>query len=79
MTARALPLLLLAAVLAGCSDKPGEWSLFVYPDARDHSKWERTDRFQYEHMCRRAGEEAIARLPQPSKASFECVHTGPPG
>ncbi|HEY6047844.1 MAG TPA: hypothetical protein VIV07_02235 [Sphingomicrobium sp.] len=78
MSARALPLLLLVALVPGCSDKPGEWSLFVYADARDRAHWSRTDRFQSEAMCRRAGAEALARLPQPRKASFECVHTGAP-
>jgi hypothetical protein len=52
--------------------------LFVYPDAADHQKWQRTDRFQSEGMCRQAGEEAVAALPDPAKAGFECRHTGPP-
>jgi hypothetical protein len=29
-------------------------------------------------MCRQAGEEAVAALPDPAKAGFECRHTGPP-
>jgi hypothetical protein len=29
-------------------------------------------------MCRQAGEEAVAALPDPGKAGFECRHTGPP-
>ena len=65
------PLTLFA--LASCNgDKPGEWSLFVYADAADHQKWQRTDRFQSEGMCKRAGEEAVAALPEPAKAGFEC-------
>jgi hypothetical protein len=65
--------------LASCNgDKPGEWSLFVYPDAADHQKWQRTDRFQSEGMCRQAGEEAVAALPDPARAGFECRRTGPP-
>jgi hypothetical protein len=67
------------AALAACNgDKPGEWSLFVYADSADHQKWQRTDRFQSEGMCRQAGEEAVAALPDPAKASFECRHTGAP-
>jgi hypothetical protein len=65
----ALPLLFL---LASCDDTPGKWSLYVYPDARDRTKWERTDRFKTERMCVRAGREAIDKLPHTGKASFEC-------
>ena len=71
--------LLLLALLASCDDAPGEWSLFVYPDAHDRSKWQRTDRFKSMDFCRQVGAEAIARQPRPDKAAFECVHTGPPG
>jgi len=72
-------LLLLFALLAGCDDTPGQWSAYVYRDAHDHSKWQRTDRFKTEAMCRQAAEEQIAALPDPKKAGYACVHTGPPG
>jgi len=69
----------LLLLLAACDDTPGQWSLFVYPDARDQSNWLRTDRFKSESMCRQAGEENIAALPDPKKADFRCVKTGAPG
>ena len=69
------PLFLLAA----CDDTPGKWSLYVYPDAGDRSNWQRTDRFKSEGMCRQAGEENIAALPDPEKADYRCVKTGAPG
>ena len=72
-----LALALLFALLASCNDTPGEWSLYVYPDARDHSNWQRTDRFKSEGACKRAGAEAIVRLPEPAKAGFECVRLQP--
>ena len=50
---------------------------YVYPDAHDRSKWERTDRFKTERMCRDAAREQIARLPQPKKAAFKCVELQP--
>jgi hypothetical protein len=74
-----IALALLVVLVAGCDDTPGKWSLFVYPDAHDRSKWERTDRFKSMGYCREAGAEAIARQPRPDKAAFECVQTGPPG
>jgi hypothetical protein len=70
------PLLLSLLLLASCSDKPGEWSLFGYPDAHDRAHWRRTDRFQSEPMCKQAGAEAMAGLTP--KAGYECVHTGAP-
>jgi hypothetical protein len=71
---------LVFLALAACNgDKPGEWSLFVYPDAADHQKWQRTDRFQSEGMCRQAGEEAVAALPIPPKpASNAATPARPP-
>lgn len=74
-------LILTAAPLmvAGCDDTPGKWSAYVYADARDHEHWERTDRFKTEGMCKRAAEESIAALPNPAKAGYRCVETGPPG
>jgi hypothetical protein len=65
------------ALLASCDDTPGKWSAYVYPDARDPTKWERTDRFKTERMCRDAAREQIARLPQPNKAAFKCVELQP--
>jgi hypothetical protein len=77
MTRRSAAFLLL--MLAGCDDTPGQWSAYVYPDARDGSKWTRTDRLKNEGMCKQAAEESIAALPEPKKASYRCVRTGPPG
>ena len=71
--------LALFLLLVACDDTPGQWSLFVYPDARDQSNWLRTDRFKSESMCRQAGEENIAALPDPEKADYRCVKTGAPG
>jgi hypothetical protein len=68
---------LLFLLLAACDDTPGKWSSYVYPDARDRTNWERTDRFKTERMCRDAARESIARLPQPKKAAFKCVELQP--
>ena len=76
---RTLLAVLALLLLAGCDDTPGQWSLFVYADARDRSQWLRTDRFKSEGMCNRAGSEALAALPDPAKADYRCVRTGPPG
>jgi len=73
---KALALLALL-MLASCDDAPGKWSAFVYPDAQDRSKWERTDRFKTEGMCKRAALESIAKLPNPAKASYRCVQLEP--
>jgi hypothetical protein len=77
--ASAALLLLAPLCLTACDDTPGQWSLFVYADAHDRSKWVRTDRFKTERVCRRAGEESISALPEPRKAAYRCVKTGPPG
>lgn len=73
MTRPAALLLLLALLLAACDDTPGQWSAYVYPDARDRSHWTRTDRFKSESMCACAAEESIASLPDPKKAAYKCV------
>ena len=66
-------LLLLPLLLAGCNgDAPGQWSAIVYRDAHDRSDYETTRGFQSLSMCRRAAREAIAALPEPGKAGFEC-------
>jgi hypothetical protein len=77
MTLRAVLPVIALLMLSGCDDAPGRWSAYVYPDARDRTKWERTDRFKTERMCRDAAREQIARLPQPKKAAFKCVELQP--
>ena len=71
--------LVLLLLCAGCDDSPGQWSSYVYRDAHDRSKWERTDRFRSFDTCKRSALESIAWLPQPAKASYACVRTGMPG
>ena len=66
------PLLPLLALASCYGDAPGEWTAIVYANASDHSKWLATPRFQSFHMCKRAAEESIAALPEPSKASYVC-------
>ena len=65
--------LAFALLLAACDDKPGTWSAYVYPDARDRTNWTRTDRFKTKAMCEQAAKESVARLPAPGKAAFKCV------
>ena len=71
----ALPflLLLLAPLLASCNDRPGTWSAYVYPDAKDQANWERTDHFKNQRSCERAARELVAKLPEPAKASYKCI------
>jgi hypothetical protein len=66
------PVAILALLLAGCDDAPGQWSSIVYPDARDRSNYQTTHRFKSLGMCRQASEETIAALPDPKKAGYEC-------
>lgn len=73
------PIGALLLLLTACDDAPGKWSLFVYPDAHDAEHWQRTDRFKSEHVCRRAGEEAVAALPDPARAAYRCAKAGAPG
>ena len=42
-----------------CSDAPGEWSMFVYPDRHDRTRYEKTGGFQTLGYCR---DQAIERM-----------------
>jgi hypothetical protein len=64
--------------VSSCSDAPGQWASFVYPDASDRGRFETTYRFKSEAMCRQAAEERIAALLDPSKAAYECVKKARP-
>ena len=63
---------LLALLLGGCDDAPGQWSALVYPDAGDRAHYQTTHRFKSLAMCRQAALETIAALSQPKKAAYEC-------
>ena len=75
---RFLMLAVLSLALAACDDTPGQWASIVYPDGSDRGRFETTYRFKSESMCRQAAEERIAALPDPSKATYECVKKAPP-
>ena len=70
---RVLAMLALLSALAGC-DAPGEWSMFVFPDRNDHSKYEKTDGFQTLSYCRDQAIERMKAVQKSGGGDYLCGH-----
>ena len=70
---RILAMLALLTVVA-CSDAPGEWSMFVFPDRNDHTKYEKTDGFQSLSYCRDQALERLKAVQASGDGDYLCGH-----
>jgi hypothetical protein len=64
--------LLVLLLLAGCSDRPGEWAAIVYPDRTDRTKFDVTARFQTFEYCREAALERMKAIQVATGGDYEC-------
>jgi hypothetical protein len=65
-------LVLVLLLLAGCSDRPGEWAAIVYPDRTDRTNFDVTPRFQTFEYCREAARERMKQIQVGNGGDYEC-------
>ena len=63
---------LLALLLAGCDDRPKEWTAWIYPNAPDLMVSERIEGFTTFESCQQAAINRMRQLPNPDRADYEC-------
>ncbi len=66
-----LPFLVLL-LLAGCDDRPGEWSMIIYPDRTDRTRFVVTPRFKTFSYCRESALERMKELQIEKTGDYEC-------
>jgi hypothetical protein len=64
--------LLLALLLAGCDDRPKEWTAWVYPDASDLTRSETIRGFNSFERCQEAAIDRLRQFPDPDRGDYEC-------
>jgi hypothetical protein len=58
--------------LPGCDDRPGEWSMIIYPDRNDRTRFGVTPRFKTFSYCRESALERIKELQIEKTGDYEC-------
>ncbi len=66
------PVVLVALLLAGCDDAPGEWSAIVYPDRTNRAYFDVTPRFKTFGYCREAAIERMKAIQVSTGGDYEC-------
>jgi len=66
------PLIIMLLLLAGCDDRPGEWSMIVYPNRADRTKFVVTPRFKTAEYCKEAAIERMNTLQLNGSGDYEC-------
>ena len=65
-------LCLVFLLLAGCDDRPGEWSAIIYPDRNNRTRFSVTPRFKTFSYCREAALERMRELQIEKTGDYEC-------
>ena len=65
-------LLLVFLLLASCDDRPGEWSMIIYPDRTDRTRFVVTPRFKTFSYCRESALERLKELQIEKTGDYEC-------
>jgi len=59
-------------LLTGCDDRPGEWSMIIYPDRTDRTRFVVTPRFKTFSYCRESALERMKELQIEKTGDYEC-------
>jgi hypothetical protein len=65
-------LTLVFLLLPGCDDRPGEWSMIIYPDRTDRTRFVVTPRFKTFSYCRESALERMKELQIEKTGDYEC-------